>query len=59
MVEGVPNNDGHAPGCNCAEEMKNSDPTGEDLHPCILMEDVECFNEAEQDSVKKVLRPKC
>ena len=49
---------GHGPGgCNCAEEMKNQDPNGEDLFPCILMSDVECFNEANVDSAQKVLRP--
>ena len=46
----------HFRGCNCAEEMKNSDPTGEDLFPSVMMSEVECFNEAEQDSIQKVIR---
>ena len=43
--------------CNCAEEAKNSDPTGDDLYPCIDMGEVECFNEAQADSVKQTIRP--
>ena len=47
----------HHAGCNCAEEMKQSDPTGVDLFPCILSSDIECFNEKDIDSIQKVIRP--
>ena len=50
-------NHNHHAGCNCAEEMKQSDTTGDDLFPCIELEDLECFNEAVTDSIKKVIRP--
>ena len=37
--------------------MKQQDPNGDDLYPCILMSEVECFNEKDADSIQKVVRP--
>lgn len=47
----------HHAGCNCAEEAKQSDTTGDDLFPCIDFGEVECFNEEVTDSILKVIRP--
>ena len=47
----------HHAGCNCAEEMKNSDTTGDDLFPCVDFSSTECFNEEVTDSISKVIRP--
>ena len=48
----------HGPGrCNCAEELKQYDPHGEDLYDCILRDDIECFNEEDCNSILKVIRP--
>lgn len=59
MVEQNPNNNNHdhGPGkCNCAEEAKQSDPHGDDLFDCILLEDVIGFNQKNEGDIRKTVR---
>jgi len=47
----------HHAGCGCSEEAKRTDPHGYDLYPYIDMAAVDCFNQKDHNSIRKVLRP--
>jgi hypothetical protein len=47
----------HSSSCGCSESTKIADSIKSSLYPAIIIEELQCFNEREQDMVKGIVVP--